>query len=60
MESHIKDLPSRHGTRVRPSGRLPSERLIPAGSKMDGISEDVKALLEYYSARNDVKDGPYS
>ncbi|KAJ4441997.1 hypothetical protein ANN_11861 [Periplaneta americana] len=39
VESQIKDLPTRHGTRVRPSGLLPSERLIPEGSKMDGMEQ---------------------
>ncbi|KAJ4427680.1 hypothetical protein ANN_25329 [Periplaneta americana] len=46
VESEIKDLPTRHGTRVRPSGLLPSERLIPEGSKMDGTPEDLVVITE--------------
>ena len=37
VESHIRGLPLAHGTRARPSDRLPSVRNSPVGSKVEGI-----------------------
>ncbi|KAJ4429782.1 hypothetical protein ANN_21986 [Periplaneta americana] len=34
-----------HGIKARPSGRLPSARLIPVGSKRDGMPQEVRDLL---------------
>lgn len=45
VESQIKDFPLDHGIKVRPSGRLPSARLIPGGSKRDGMPQEVRDLL---------------
>ncbi|KAJ4434391.1 hypothetical protein ANN_22951 [Periplaneta americana] len=45
VESQIKDVPLDHGIKVRPSGRLPSARLIPGGSKRDGMPQEFRDLL---------------
>ncbi len=42
--SHTKRLPLFHGSTVMPSGRCPSDRNIPDGSKRDGTCAAVRAL----------------
>ncbi|KAJ4430183.1 hypothetical protein ANN_22393 [Periplaneta americana] len=43
--SHKSDLPLDHGVKVKPSGRLPSERFMPTGSRMVGKPAEIRALL---------------
>ena len=44
VASHTRSFPHFHGTKVAPSGLLPSEREIPLGSSRDGIRDAPKAL----------------
>ena len=45
VASHTRTHPPLHGTIVAPSGRLPSDREIPVGSKCAGIFTAANDLL---------------
>jgi len=48
-QSQVRGLPSFHGTKVRPSGRLPSERDRPLGSLVTGMPAEtnVRAIRSF-------------
>ena len=48
MTSQVSGFPCTHGTKVRPSGRFPSERDRPFGSLVIGVPVVVKALSLYH------------
>ena len=41
---HVSGFPDGHGTKVRPSGRLPSDLNNPTGSLLTGMLADAKAF----------------
>ena len=44
VASHSKGRPLSQGTKVRPSGRLPSDLDNPDGSNVEGISAEARDL----------------